>query len=100
MSFTSWLRNLRPALAPGRADGNPRRRPPGRGRATRRLVLEQPEDRNLPSCIVSLAANEAAPQLVGERITWTATAADCGAVPVYQFGVAPHAGAFRVVRDF
>ncbi len=100
MSFTSWLRNLRPALAPGRAGRNPRRRQSGRGRATRRLVLEQLEDRSLPSCMVSLAPSEAAPQLVGERITWTATAADCGATPVYQFSAAPHGGAFHVVRDF
>jgi hypothetical protein len=50
--------------------------------------------------MVSLAPNEAAPQLVGEGVTWTATAADCGAAPVYQFSVAPHAGPFRVVRDF
>src|SRR5205823_3869447 len=100
MSFTSWLRNLRSTLAPGRAERYPRRQRPGRGPATRRLVLEQLEDRTLPSCLVSLAPSEAAPQLVGERITWTATATDCGAAPVYQFSVAPHAGAFRVVRDF
>src|SRR5947208_6849021 len=100
MSFTSWLRNLRPALPPGRAERNPRRQRPGRGPATRRLVLEQLEDRSLPSCMVSLAPSEAAPQLVGERITWTATASDCGAAPVYRFSVAPHDGAFRVVRDF
>src|SRR5207253_6585035 len=58
------------------------------------------EDRSLPSCMVSLAPSEVAPQLVGERITWTATATDCGATPVYQFSVAPDGGAFRVVRDF
>jgi hypothetical protein len=50
--------------------------------------------------MVSLAPSEATPQLVGEQVTWTATAADCGTAPVYQFSVAPHAGAFRVVRDF
>jgi hypothetical protein len=50
--------------------------------------------------MVSLVPSEAAPQLVGEQVTWTATAADCGATPVYQFSVAPRAGAFRVVRDF
>jgi arylsulfate sulfotransferase len=100
MSFSSWLRNLRPALAPGRPERSPRRRQSSRSRATRRLVLEQLEDRCLPSCMVSLAPSEAAPQLVGERITWTATATDCGPAPVYQFSVAHHAGDFRVVRDF
>src|SRR6516162_3761569 len=64
----------------------------------RRLELEPLEDRALPS--VTLTPSEAAPQLVGERITWTATATDCGTAPVYQFSAAPHAGAFHVVRDF
>ncbi len=100
MSFTSWLRNLRSTLAPGRAQRGHRRQWHGRGRATRRLVLEQLEDRSLPSCMVSLAPNEAAPQLVGEAITWTATAADCGTTPVYQFSAAPDGGAFHVIRDF
>src|SRR5437773_2962169 len=74
---------------------SPRQRP-----ALRRLSLEALEDRTVPSCMVSLAPNEAAPQLVGEGITWTATPTDCGATPVYQFSVAPDGGAFRVVRDF
>src|SRR6516162_8393788 len=64
----------------------------------RRLELEPLEDRALPS--VTLTPSEAAPQLVGERITWTATAADCGSAPVYQFSAAPHGGEFHVVRDF
>ena len=101
MSFTSWLRNLRSTLAPGRPERGHRQQRPGRGgRATRRLVFEQLEDRSLPSCMVSLAPSEAAPQLVGERITWTATATECGTTPVYQFSTAPHGGAFHVVRDF
>src|SRR5262249_46997587 len=79
--------------------GRPRRLP-GRSRVARRLLLEPLENRTLPSCTVSLAPDEAAPQLVGERITWTATAADCGTAPVYQFSTAPHGGAFHVVRDF
>lgn len=98
MSFTRGLRNRRPA--PSWAEGNPRRRQSGRVRAVRRLVLEQLEDRSLLSCTVSLAPSEAAPQLVGERIIWTATATDCGTAPVYQFSVAPQGDAFRVVRDF
>src|SRR5262249_11135656 len=57
------------------------------------------EDRSVPSCSVTLAASDEAP-LVGERVTWTAAAADCGASPVYQFSAAPHGGPFHVVRDF
>jgi hypothetical protein len=38
-------------------------------------------------CTVSLQPSVPSPQLVGERILWTATAANCGAAPVYQFGV-------------
>src|SRR5207244_1778299 len=71
-----------------------------RPRQPARLLLEALEDRSLPSCMVSLAPSEAAPQLVGKQVTWTATAADCGASPVYQFSAAPHGGAFHVVRDF
>jgi hypothetical protein len=58
------------------------------------------EDRSVPSCSVSLAPSAPAPQLVGERVIWTATASDCGTAPVYQFSAAPQGGAFRVVRDF
>jgi hypothetical protein len=61
-------------------------------------VLEHLEVRALPS--VTLTPSEPAPQLVGERITWTATATDCGTAPVYQFSAAPHGSAFHVVRDF
>src|SRR5919201_931464 len=94
MWLRSPLRSLkpRPSVAPVRRSP----RPP----TTPRLRVEILEDRSLPSCMVSLAPSEAAPQLVGERITWTATATDCATTSVYQFSVAPHAGAFRVVRDF
>src|SRR4051794_6896479 len=96
-----WLSPFLNSLSPSSPHTRTRRRPSPRPRpAARRLVLEALEERSLPSCMVSLAASEAAPQLVGEGITWTATATDCGAAPVYQFSVAPHAGAFRVVRDF
>src|SRR6266404_1386367 len=96
-----WLSSILNSLSPSSPHTRTRRRPAPRQRpATRRLILEVLEDRSLPSCMVSLAPNEAVPQLVGEGITWTATATDCGATPVYQFSVAPHAGAFHVVRDF
>src|SRR6266516_1047332 len=97
MWFSSILNSLSPSSLPTRT----RRRPSPRKRlAGRRLTLEALEDRSLPSCMVSLTPSEVAPQLVGERITWTATATDCGATPIYQFSVAPDGGAFRVVRDF
>src|SRR5437762_1167545 len=75
-----WLSSILKSLSPGsphtrtRRRRLPRQRPPAR-----RLTLEALEDRSLPSCMVSLAPNEAAPQLVGEGITWTAIATDCGA---------------------
>src|SRR5262245_36531801 len=72
---------------------------PSPRRRTARLYVEGLEDRSLPSCTVSLAPSDDSP-LVGERVTWTATAADCGAAPVYQFSAASHGGAFHVVRDF
>ena len=65
-----------------------------------RLQFEALEDRSLPSGTVSLAPNDPMSPLVGERVTWTATATDVGATPVYQFSAAPHGGAFHVVRDF
>jgi len=69
---------------------------PGRRRA--RPLLEALEARTVLS--ISLASAEAAPQLVGERIVWTATASDLGANPVYQFRVGPERGPLHVVRDF
>jgi arylsulfate sulfotransferase len=72
----------------------------GARRRPARLHLEPLDDRALPSGTVALGPSEAAPQLVGERVTWTATAADVGANPVYQFSAAPHGSAFHVVRDF
>ena len=38
-------------------------------------------------CTASLQPSTASPQRVGERIVWTATAANCGPTPVYQFSV-------------
>jgi hypothetical protein len=50
--------------------------------------------------MVTLAPNQAAPQLVGAPITWTATTTDCGANPVYEFSAATHGDAFHILRDF
>src|SRR6266481_2119471 len=96
-----WLSSILNSLSPSSPRARTRRlRSPRRRPAARRLTLEALEDRTLPSCMVSLAPNEAAPQLVGERITWTATATDCGTVPVYEFSAAAQGEAIHVVRDF
>src|SRR6478752_901051 len=86
MSLTHSLRN-KPSVRPT----------PGRHHARPRA--EALEVRRLLSAAVMLAPNDDS-VLVGERVTWTATAADVGASPVYQFSTAPHGGAFHVVRDF
>jgi hypothetical protein len=70
-----------------------------RRRHTARLRVEALEARSLLSGTVTLAPSDRSP-LVGERVTWTATSADIGATPVYQFSAAPHGGAFHMVRDF
>jgi arylsulfate sulfotransferase len=64
-----------------------------------RLRVEALEDRSLPSGMVALVVNDDS-ILVGERVTWTATATDVGAAPVYQFSAATHGGTFHVVRDY
>src|SRR6516164_4334662 len=84
---TMWFRTRTP------------RRPMSTGQRPARLSIEALEDRSLPSGGVTLAVNDDS-ILVGERVTWTATATDVGAAPVYQFSAAPHGGAFHVVRDF
>src|SRR5262245_40290385 len=66
---------------------------------TARLRVEFLEDRCTPSATVTLAPSDDS-LLVGERVTWTATATDVGAAPVYQFSAAPHGGTFHVLRDF
>ena len=76
----------------------PVRRFPRRPLVTRRWV-ERLEDRRLLSGTVTLTPNDDS-LLVGERVTWTATAAEVGASPLYQFSAAPHGGAFHVLRDF
>src|SRR5262245_32292075 len=94
------LNSLRKMVRRAAAHHRVPRRPSGHHPWSRRLEIESLEDRSLPSCTVSLVPGEATPQLVGERVTWTATATDCGAAPVYQFSAAPHGDAFHVVRDF
>lgn len=49
---------------------------------------------------ISLVPNRAAPQLVGEQITWTASVTNGPATPVYQFRVSAGAGTAHVLRDF
>jgi arylsulfate sulfotransferase len=92
-----WFRSLLRSLKSRSSVASVRR--PSR-RSTSRLSVEALEDRSLLSCTVTLAPGEAAPQLVGDPIVWTATASDCGATPVYQFSTAPHGGDFHIVRDF
>ena len=91
-----WFRSL---LTPRKSRAVAPLRRPSRRRTAPGLRLEALEDRSVPSCTVTLAPSIDSP-LVGERLTWTATAVDCGAVPVYQFSAAPQGGAFHVVRDF
>src|SRR5262249_53452159 len=91
MSFRSLLTSLK-----FRSPAAPVRQSPHRPPAPR-LRVEALEDRSLPSGTVALVPGEPAPQLVGEAITWTATASGVGANPVYQFRVAPHGGTFQVV---
>src|SRR5262245_7312199 len=92
MWFRSPVRSRKPRRPVSPVQPSPRQH-------AARLWVEALEDRSLPSGTVTLAANDDTP-LVGERITWTATATDVGAAPVYQFRAAPHGGAFHVLRDF
>jgi Arylsulfotransferase (ASST) len=54
----------------------------------------------LNPCTISLVPSKASPPPVGEQITWTATATNCGQTPVYQFSVGPVGGPLHLVRDF
>ena len=99
MWYQSVLDSLRFGSARTRAGrsrhGAPRQRP-----AKCKLRLELLEDRTVPSTI-SLVPSEAAPQLVGERITWTATVTDAPTTGlVYQFSDGPVHGPIHVARDF
>src|SRR5262249_51874710 len=92
MWFRSPIRSRQPRRPVSSVPRSPRRH-------TARLRVETLEDRSLLSGTVTLAPSDDSP-LVGERVTWTATAVDVGPTPVYQFSAAPHGGAFPVVRDF
>jgi hypothetical protein len=99
MWFHSVLDSLKSGPARTRA-GRPRRGAPRKRPTTCKLHLELLEGRAVPSNI-SLVPSEAAPQLVGERITWTATVSDGPADGlVYQFSDGPVHGPIHVVRDF
>src|SRR5262249_39547818 len=93
---TMWFRSSlgsRNARRPGASvQRSLRRQPTG-------LRFEALEVRSLLSGTVTLAPSDGSP-LAGERVTWTATAVDVGAAPVYQFSAASHGSAFHVVRDF
>jgi hypothetical protein len=62
--------------------------------------LEVLEGRCLLSGGISLTPSEAAPQLVGEPITWAATVPDASPGLVHQFSVGSPGGPFQMVRDF
>src|SRR5688572_19082393 len=92
MSFRSLHKSLKSGVSIGR-NRRLSRRP------TCQLWVEALEVRSLLAGFVTLAPSDDS-LLVGERVTWTATATDVGATPVYQFSVAPSGGDFHVVRDF
>lgn len=92
-----WFRSALNSLK-SRPSAAPIRRSLHRSTASR-LWVEALEDRSLPSGIVSLASNDP-DVMVGETTTWTATAADVGATPIYQFSAATHGGILHVLRDF
>src|SRR5262245_36193720 len=92
MWFGSPIRSRMPGRRASSVQQSPRRR-------TARLRVESLEARSLLSGTVTLTPSDDSP-LVGERVTWTATATDVGATPVYQFSAATHGGALHVVRDF
>jgi hypothetical protein len=95
MLFIHASGTMRPRSVRTRRDS--RRRPSHNSRA-RPLALEALEDRCLLA--VTLTPNLASPALVGDTITWTATATGMGATPVYQFSVGADGGPSHVVRDF
>jgi hypothetical protein len=66
----------------------------------RTVIVRADPDGDLSQCVISLAPSAAAPQLVGQQITWTASPDHCPANLVYQFSVGPEGGPLHVVRDF
>jgi hypothetical protein len=51
-------------------------------------------------CTITLEPNATSSHLVGDPVTWTATASNCGDKPVYQFSVGAADASLHVVRDF
>jgi hypothetical protein len=51
-------------------------------------------------CTITLEPNANSSHLVGDPVTWAATATNCGQAPVYQFSVGAAGGPLHVVRDF
>jgi arylsulfate sulfotransferase len=94
MSFRSTVRSRKP-----RRPHSAVLQPSVRHHADLHWVVEALEYRCLLSAAVTLAPDDDS-VVVGELVTWTASAADVGASPIFQFSAAPHGGAFRVVRDF
>jgi hypothetical protein len=66
----------------------------------RTVLVRADPDADLSRCVLTLAPSPPAPQLVGQRVTWTATADHCPANLVYQFSVGPAGGPLHVVRAF
>ncbi len=91
-----WFRSPIRSRSRGRSVSSVRRSP---RRHTARLRIEALEARSLLSGTITLAPSDDSP-LVGERVTWAATATDVGSTPVYQFSAAPDGGIFHIVRDF
>jgi hypothetical protein len=70
------------------------------------VVLDPPRVKAQSNdCTISLQPSQLSPQLVGDRIVWTASAANCGQTPVFQFSVAANTDPgkehrYQIVRDY
>jgi hypothetical protein len=59
-----------------------------------------PPTANQFSGSVTLVPDQPASPQVGNQITWTATATNSGAQPVFQFSVGPAGGSLQMMQDF